>query len=91
MPIENGEVFLRKIRVKAEDLGTEDWVDLKLAMNQSFVPKELQMNTDERVLGLLVYHLYVGRVDELGKVPEGQVVDAVPLAAAAEKAKPKKG
>ena len=29
IPIENSEVFLKKIRVKAEDLGTDEWVDLR--------------------------------------------------------------
>ena len=79
MPIENGEVFLKKIRVKAADLGADDWVDLRLAMNQSFVPKALKMNNDERELGLCVYHLYVGEAGKLGAVPEDQIVDAGPL------------
>jgi hypothetical protein len=71
---------LKKIRVKAADLGTEDWVDLRLSMNQSFVPKLLTppLNNDDRELGLLVYHLYVGESDQLGN--PGEVVDAVPLA-----------
>jgi hypothetical protein len=83
VPIENGEVFLKKIRVKAADLGSDDWVDLRLAMNQSFVPKSLQMNNDERELGLCVYHLYVGELGKLGTVPEDQIVDAGPLQPAA--------
>ena len=78
-PIENSEVFLKKIRIKASDLGTEDWADLRLSMNQSFVPKTLGMNNDERELGVLVYHLYVGEVAKLGTVPDDQVVDAAPL------------
>jgi hypothetical protein len=78
-PIENGEVFLKKIRVKGEDLGTADYVDLKLSMNKSFVPKTLGLNTDDRELGLNVYHLYVGEADKLGAFPEGQLVEAAPL------------
>lgn len=74
VPIENSEVFLKKIRFKAADLGTGDWVDLKLTMSQSFVPKQLGMNTDDRELGLLVYHLYVGVEEQLGAV-DG-IVDA---------------
>jgi hypothetical protein len=78
--IENAEVFLKKVRVKAADLGTEEWVDLRLAMNQSFVPKLKGVNThDERELGIMVYHLYVGEADALGTVP--QVVDAGPVSA----------
>ncbi len=81
IPIENSEVFLKKIRVKAEDLGKEDWVDLRLAMNQSFVPKNLNppLNNDDRELGLLVYHLYVGEADKIGALPADQVVDAGPV------------
>ena len=64
VPSTNSEVFLKKIRVKAADLGTEEWVDLRLAMNQSFVPKLQGRSTeDDRELGLLVYHLYVGEAD----------------------------
>jgi hypothetical protein len=80
VPIENSEVFLKKIRVKAADLGNEEWVDLRLAMNQSFVPKLRGVNThDDRELGLLVYHLYVSEADKLGTLQN--VVDAGPVAA----------
>jgi hypothetical protein len=82
-PIEGPEVFMKKIRVKAKDLGTDEWVDLRLAMNQSFVPKNLNppLNNDERELGLNVYHLYVADAEQAGS-PEG-VVDAVVLAPSA--------
>jgi hypothetical protein len=78
-PIESPEVFLKKIHVKAEDLGNDEWVDVRLSMNQSFVPKNLTppLNNDDRELGLLVYHLYVTDVASAG-TPEG-VVDAVAL------------
>jgi hypothetical protein len=79
VPIADSEIFLKKVRVKAADLGTEEWVDLRLAMNQSFVPKVKNLNAmDDRELGLMVYHLFVGEADALGKV-EG-VVDAAPVA-----------
>ncbi len=78
VPIENSEVFLKKFRVKAADLGNEEWVDLRLSMNQSFVPKLKGVNAnDDRELGLMVYHLYVGEADKLGTVPN--VVDATPV------------
>ncbi|MBI3932985.1 MAG: hypothetical protein HY317_06185 [Acidobacteria bacterium] len=82
VPIDNAEVFLKKIRVKAQDLGSEDWVDLRFGMNQSFVPKLMNppMNNDDRELGLLVYHLYVGEADKVGDLPAEAVVDAAPLA-----------
>src|SRR6185295_4076661 len=92
VPIESSEVFLKKIRIKAADLGNDEWVDLRLSMNQSFVPKLKGINTtDDRELGLMVYHLYVGEVDKLGTVPA--VVDAVPvsLPAPAASAAPGKG
>lgn len=80
VPIENSEVFLKKIKVKAEDLGQDEWVDLRLSMNQSFVPKVKGVNpADDRELGLLVYHLFVGEADKLGS--SLQVVDAAPLPA----------
>jgi hypothetical protein len=80
VPIENSEVFLKKIRVKAAELGNDEWVDLRLSMNQSFVPKLKGVNThDERELALMVYHLYVGEADALGTPP--QVVDAGPVTA----------
>ena len=78
LPIENSEVFLKKIQVKAADLGEEEWVDLRLAMNQSFVPKAKGVNnTDDRELGLLVYNLYVVEADRVGTVAD--VVEAGPL------------
>ena len=85
-PIEGPQVYLKKIRVKAADLGSDDWVDLKLAMDQSFVPKKLNppMNDDDRELGLDVYHLYVAEADQMGTPPD--VVDAVPLGPAAPSA-----
>jgi hypothetical protein len=47
-------------------------------MNQSFVPKAKGLSpTDDRELGLMVYHLYVGEADKLGTVPG--VVDATPV------------
>src|SRR5262249_28871567 len=84
-PIEDPNVFLKKIKVKAADLGTDEWVDLRLAMNDSFVPKQLTppLNNDDRELGLLDYHLYVGEADQLGS-PDA-VMDAdqlTPLAVA---------
>jgi hypothetical protein len=92
VPIADSEIFMKKVRVKAADLGTDEWVDLRLAMNQSFVPKAKNINAmDDRELGLMVYHLYVGEADTLGKV-DG-VVDAGPVTlpnapAAAPAAKP---
>jgi len=79
--IPNSEVFMRKIRVKAADLGQDEWVDLRLSMNQSFVPKLKGVNAhDDRELGLLVYHLYVAEADKLGSPKD--VVAAGPVTVA---------
>lgn len=84
IPIADSEVFLKRIRFTAADLGDAEWVDLKLAMNQSFVPKARGIsNTDDRELGMMVYHLYVGEADRLGAMAEGSVQDAAALAPAA--------
>lgn len=89
-PIEGPQVYLKKVRVKAADLGDQEWVDLRLSMNESFVPKNLNppLNNDDRELGFNVYHLYVADAEASGDVPD--VVDAVPLAppAPAPKAAP---
>lgn len=77
VPIPDSEVFLKKVRFKAQDLGTGEWVDLRLSMNQAFLPKAMGLNNDERELGLLVYHHYAGLAEQLGAV--AGVVDAGPL------------
>jgi len=82
IPIDSSDVFLKKIRFKADQLGTDEWVDLRLTMNQSFVPKTMGLNQDERELGLLVYHLNILEADALGTPPPAAVVDAGPLAPA---------
>ena len=77
--IDGPQKHLWKIRVKAADLGTDEWTDLRLTMDQSFVPKDLYppLNDDGRELGLSVYHLSVADAALTGS-PEG-VVDAVAL------------
>jgi hypothetical protein len=81
--LDGPQVYTKKVRVKAADLGTEEWVDLRLSMNQSFVPKNLNppLNNDDRELGFNVYHLYVADAEETGAA-EG-IEDAVALGPAA--------
>ena len=88
-PIEGPQVYLKKFKVKAADLGDEEWTDLRLSMNESFVPKNLNppLNNDDRELGFNVYHLFVVSAEQAGAV-EG-VVDAVPLAPAPAPTQPK--
>jgi hypothetical protein len=78
--VDGPQVFLKKIRVSAKDLGDEEWVDLRLSVDQSFVPRQLDppLNNDDRELGFNVYHLHVVAA-ELAGSPEG-VEEAVPLA-----------
>jgi hypothetical protein len=77
IPIESSEIFLKRIKVKAEHLGSDEWTDLRLSLNESFVPKALGINQDERELGVLVYHLFIAEADKLGEI-EG-VEEAVPM------------
>jgi hypothetical protein len=87
VPIEGPQVHLFKIRVKAADLGDGEWVDLRLSMNESFVPKSLEppLNNDDRELGFNVYHLYVADAAQAGEV--AGVTDATAPAPAATPAK----
>jgi hypothetical protein len=86
-PIEGPQVYLKKVKVAAADLGDEEWTDLRLAMNESFVPKNLNppLNNDDRELGFNVYHLFVVEAEQAGSV-DG-VVDAVALAPASPQSK----
>lgn len=77
IPIENSEIFLKKIHVKGEHLGSEEWTDLRLSLNESFLPKALGINQDERELGMMVYHLFVAEADKLGEI--AGVEEAVPM------------
>ena len=63
-------------------------MDLRLTMNESFIPNQLDppLNNDDRELGLNVYHLYVGDADAFGSA-EG-IVDAEPLGPASPSARP---
>ncbi len=82
VPIQDPNLFLLKIRVKGDDLGTEEYVDIKLRMNASFVPKLMSppQSNDDRVLGLRIANdVSVIEADKIGPV-EG-VVDAQPLGA----------
>ncbi len=57
--VEDRHPFLVKIPIPAAALGSEDWVDLRIVNDQSFVPSEIGMGGDPRQLGLRVYHLYI--------------------------------
>lgn len=57
--VEGRDRFLKRIPIPASALGTEDWVDLRVINDKSFVPSDLELGNDSRELGLRVYHLYV--------------------------------
>jgi hypothetical protein len=81
VPIADPEVFQKRVLFKADDLGSGEWVDLRLTMDQSFNPKAKGLNDDARDLGLMVYHICVVEADQVGPLAEGAVVDAGPLPA----------
>jgi hypothetical protein len=59
--LQAGEPMLRKIPIKAAQLGTEDMVDLKIAVDKTFVPSLLPASNsrDPRELGIRVFHAYI--------------------------------
>jgi hypothetical protein len=59
--LETGHDVIRKIPVRAEQFGTGDLVDLRIAVDQTFVPDLLPgaQGHDPRVLGVRVLHAFV--------------------------------
>ena len=56
-----GDQTLKKIPLKAADLGADDMVELHLAVDKTYVPAQLNVtnNTDPRELGVRVFHAFV--------------------------------
>jgi hypothetical protein len=81
LPIADSEIFLKRVRFKAADLGAGEWVDLRLTMSEAFNPKALKFNEDARDLGIMVYHRCVVEAQEAGPLAADAVVDAAPLPA----------
>ncbi|MFQ5792553.1 MAG: hypothetical protein ACE5JI_18945 [Acidobacteriota bacterium] len=52
--------ILKKIPIPASALGPEDWVDLRIVTDKSFIPADDGIGVDTRELALRVYHLYIG-------------------------------
>ncbi len=77
LPVGSPRTLLARIRARAEDLGSEEWVDLRLRMSDSFVPSRLvpPLNDDTRQLGLAVYHLSVARSEEVGPLDGLEVTE----------------
>jgi hypothetical protein len=91
VPIQDSNLFMLKVRAKAADLGTDEYVDIKLSMNETFVPKLLSppQSNDDRTLGLRITNdVSVVEADVVGAA-EG-VVDAQPLEATPAAKAPKK-
>jgi hypothetical protein len=59
--IETAEPFVQKYEIDSPRLGTDSTVEVKLEVDQTFVPSA----NDQRELGLRVYCLYLGKKQEL--------------------------
>jgi hypothetical protein len=57
-----GELTRRKVQLAAAQLGSNDMVELKIAADKTFVPALVpgSANKDPRVLGVRVFHAFVG-------------------------------
>jgi hypothetical protein len=54
------EPLLRRIQLKASDLGVEDMAEIRVTVDRTFTPATVQPGTsDTRELGVRVYHVYV--------------------------------
>jgi hypothetical protein len=60
--VEDKNTFLKNISIPASALGDDDWVDLRIVNSESFVPSQKGVGSDDRELGLRVYHLYVDTI-----------------------------
>ncbi len=50
--------FLRKITIKKEELGADNWIDIKIEVDKVFIPVEhIEESEDTRELGVKVYNL----------------------------------
>jgi hypothetical protein len=49
--------FWKKIELTADIMGEEKWIEFTLRVDKTFVPAKLKMGTDERELGLQVFHI----------------------------------
>jgi hypothetical protein len=79
LPLTTSDVFLERVRFRAQDLGEDRWAELRLALSESFVPKLLGLSDDTRDLSLWVRGLHVEDSSGLPGVLQEWVRDAVPL------------
>jgi hypothetical protein len=57
---DNRDPILRRIVLKASDLGIEEMSEIRIAVDRTFSPSTVQSgSTDTRELGIRVYHVYV--------------------------------
>lgn len=66
LPIADQRLFFERVRFRAPDLGDGRWVDLRLRLSGSFVPKLVGLGDDTRELALCVHGL---RVADSSDVP----------------------
>ena len=63
-PIEGSEPTIKKYAFSKSQLGENDKVEVKIEVNQSFVPASDGIATDKRELSIRVYSLYLGKSKE---------------------------
>jgi hypothetical protein len=82
--LEGSGRFTERIHFRADDLGEHRWLELRLEVSQTFVPKSLGLNADVRELGLCVHNLYVTETESLpaflreGALESGPLPDEMP-------------
>jgi hypothetical protein len=61
--VDTAEIFLKRYRLPAADLGTSPGVNLEIRISRTFRPSDTTPNGDTRRLGLRVYSLYLCRAE----------------------------
>jgi hypothetical protein len=65
-------------------LGAGRWAELRIGVNQTFVPKRLGIANDYRELGLWVHYLFIAPADDLDSaiVKGAEAAEPAPVAPA---------
>jgi hypothetical protein len=56
---DNVNPVLRRIPIRADHLGTADMVELRIAVDRTFIPSAIGAGQDVRELGIRIYHVFV--------------------------------
>src|SRR5207249_3896528 len=60
-PITTNQTFMKKYQVPKSKLGNDRMLDIKVAVDRSFIPAGSSAAGDKRELGIRVYELYLGK------------------------------